>query len=631
MIAIESLLSARLFLSPRRVGKRLYFISNLGGHLSLYAMDWGGSVPEPLLPPDIALQNPDLVGGLPFYVLPKLDKILVMIDQDGDEKYQPMLIPLSGGYPEPAFGGQLANCRVHLADCEAEQNIAYLAVESLAQQINEAFQADLAARRLVSMGQSRWTGHVAGVSDDHSRAIITEGYTSGDDVLYLWTRGQPRRLLYGTPLEKRREGQVPPLTGFGDVEFTSGGRLLLITALFDDAYGLGYLDLAQPDEIKPVQVKGAVHTGSGELIHLDHLSGDRYQLEYNIDGCSWAYEGSFDEASLTLTLDHVVCGQAELSNGVLEALNYEKPADGYALSFSAATSPAQIYTVSGREREIVRVHTRERLLGLPPEWLSPGEDASFESYDGRRISARLYLPAEPLGFKGPRSLVYYIHGGPQSQERPDFTWFSMPLIQFLTLNGLAVFVPNARGSSGYGLNYMKQVDRDWGGADRLDHVHAMGLLRSDKRVDAARAGVVGRSYGGYMTLTLAARHPELWSAACDMFGPYDLLSFSGRIPETWKPYFSVELGDPEKDREMLVERSPSTYMHQIACPLLVIQGKNDPRVVEPESRQVVEDLRAQGKQVDYLMFEDEGHDVLKFKNRVRCYNAITDFFKRHLM
>ncbi len=141
---------------------------------------------------------------------------------------------------------------------------------------------------------------------------------------------------------------------------------------------------------------------------------------------------------------------------------------------------------------------------------------------------------------------------------------------------------------------------------------------------------MGRSYGGYMTLTLAGRHPELWAAACDMFGPYDLFTFMDRIPPTWKPYFAISVGDPEKDRDFLLDRSPRTHMHRIACPLLVIQGQNDPRVVEPESRQVVEDLRAMGKQVDYLVFEDEGHDVLKFQNRVRCYNAITDFFKQHL-
>jgi len=118
----------------------------------------------------------------------------------------------------------------------------------------------------------------------------------------------------------------------------------------------------------------------------------------------------------------------------------------------------------------------------------------------------------------------------------------------------------------------------------------------------------------------------------DMFGPYDLVTFSERIPETWKPYFKMELGDPqnESDRQFLIERSPSTYINQLACPMLVIQGKNDPRVVERESRDVVENLRAAGKNIDYLMFENEGHDVLKFENRVTCYNAITDYFKKHL-
>nr|HMN61915.1 alpha/beta fold hydrolase [Anaerolinea sp.] len=231
---------------------------------------------------------------------------------------------------------------------------------------------------------------------------------------------------------------------------------------------------------------------------------------------------------------------------------------------------------------------------------------------------------------GKRPVVYYIHGGPQGQERPDFAWFSMPLIQYLTLNGFAVFVPNVRGSTGYGLTYTKEVDRDWGGDDRLDHVHAMKMLAQDARLDASRAGVVGRSYGGYMTLTLAGRHPDLWSAAVDMFGPFDLFTFLDRIPETWKPYFKMALGDPAEDHDFLLDRSPKTHLANLACPLLVIQGKNDPRVVEKESHDLVNYLRAEGKTVEYLMFENEGHDVLKYENRVRCYEAITEFFKQTL-
>ena len=103
MAQIESFLSARSFLSPQLVDDRIYFISNLSGQMSLYAMDYGGSVPEPLLPPDIAMQNPHLIGGNSFFVFPKIGKILVMLDKDGDENYQPKLIPITGGYPEPVI------------------------------------------------------------------------------------------------------------------------------------------------------------------------------------------------------------------------------------------------------------------------------------------------------------------------------------------------------------------------------------------------------------------------------------------------------------------------------------------------------------------------------------------------
>ncbi len=102
------------------------------------------------------------------------------------------------------------------------------------------------------------------------------------------------------------------------------------------------------------------------------------------------------------------------------------------------------------------------------------------------------------------------------------------------------------------------------------------------------------------------------------------------MPVTWKPYFAIAVGDPDTEKDFLIERSPRHYIDDIACPLLVIQGQNDPRVIEQESRDVVENLRQQGKEVEYLMFPDEGHDVLKYENRVVCYGAITDFFRKHL-
>jgi pimeloyl-ACP methyl ester carboxylesterase len=636
MVGIESLLSARLFMSPQRVGDRLFFISNLSGRLSLYAMDFGGSVPEPLLPPEIAMQNPVLLLGEPFCVLPEQGQLLVMLDRDGDENYQPMWVPMDGGIPEPAFGESFAQHRVHLVRWDTQRSMAYFHAGSREQPIIEIFQADLQSGETNKIFSSPWASAVIGVNRDHTKAVLLDTFTRGDHAAYLWQQGQAdTQLLVGKPLDQRSNGDSTPLNTFGASEFTESDRgLLFYTSLFEDTYGLAHLALEQGAEPQPVSVAGLSHTGTGEFYNyehgFEHLAENRYLLRYNIDGSSWGYECVFDESVLEMVVSKVLWGEGKLSNGVVQAVHYDEQADGFALAFSTADSPSQIYTIDDGQ---VESHTRERVLGIPQAWMTRGEDASYESFDGLRVSARLYLPSEALDYQGARPLVYYLHGGPQSQERPDFTWFSMPLIQHLTMRGFAVFVPNARGSTGYGLSYTKLVDRDWGGDDRLDHVHAMGLLAQDPRLDTKRAGVVGRSYGGYMSLILAGRHPELWSAAIDMFGPYDLITFSERIPPTWKPYYKLAIGDPEveADRERLTEQSPKTHMHQLACPMLVIQGANDPRVVEQESRDLVEELKEQGKDIEILVFGDEGHDVLKFENRVRCYNEITAFFERHLV
>jgi dipeptidyl aminopeptidase/acylaminoacyl peptidase len=623
---IESLLSARLFVEPHLAGGRLYFISNLSGHLSLFAMDADGGVPEPLLPPQIALQNPELIGGESFVVVPELDLIVVMIDRDGDENYRPFTIPLEGGFPEPLAGDRFEGYRSHLVEVDPETAIAYFAAESREESKIHAIRCHLRTGDVEDLHASSYGAIPVAWTGDHSRVVLQDTYLIGDDVLYEIVDGE-RKVLHGTPIEEREEGRDYPRPGIRSARMTSSDNgLLVVTTVFDDTGTPAYLPL-EGGELEPVAVEGVVHEGVGELERLKHLEGDRFAAVYNIDGVSWVYDASFDEGSRTLTLDRVLIGHGETADGMVHGIDLDEESGEFAASFCTATTPTQLYVIgAGAEQR-----TRERALGLPPQLLSPGEDASFESHDGLRVSARLYLPSPELGYEGARPLVYYVHGGPQGQERPNFAWFSMPLIQILALEGFAVFVPNVRGSTGYGLEYTQRVDRDWGGQDRLDHVHAMTeVLPKDDRVDVERAGVIGRSYGGYMTLTLAGRHPDLWRAAVDMFGPYDLFTFVERLPETWKPYFKLALGDPEKDHDFIVDRSPKTHISNITAPLFVIQGKNDPRVVEQESHDLVDGLRGLGKDVEYLVFEDEGHDVLKLPNRVRCYDAITKFFSQQL-
>lgn len=634
---IQSLLSARLLLSPRISKGRVYFLSDMSGVISLYAMDQSGSIPNPLLPTGLALQNPHLIIGHNYFILPKLNKALVMIDENGNENYQPCFVPLQGGIPEPIFGDMYKDHQIACLDCDIKKNIAYFFHDDRRTSNLECLRVNLATLETTSLGKSIYGNFYNGANPSHSTVILADGYTAGDNVLYILPKSaKERRLLYGTPIDKRTEGQQVKLTGTGTCNFTQDEKgLLLKSTIFKNEGSATYLPLDKPNDVIEVPVQGLRHKGKGELVDIRHVDRTLFLLEYNIDGCSWLYECAYQERrdKRNFAVKRTLCGLPPLDQGVLMGVDYEPNGTkvGYILAFAKANSPAQLYLYSPKGRIDTPVTlSNERVLGVEPKFLSTGEEANYTSFDGLRISARLYLPSKHLGFEGPRPLVLYVHGGPQSQERPDFTWFSMPLIQYLTLNGFAVFVPNVRGSSGYGLKYMKLVDHDWGGDDVKDHVEGLKTLEKDPRIDSTRRAVIGRSYGGYMTLTLAGRHPKLWKAACDMFGPQDLIGFINRLPESWKTGIYLTMGHPEKDRDFLIERSPKTYMKNIKCPMLIIQGRNDPRVLAIESTEVAEYLKANGIDVELLVFEDEGHDVIKFRNKVLCYTKITDFFKKNL-
>jgi pimeloyl-ACP methyl ester carboxylesterase len=639
---LESLLSARRLLSPQMVDDRVYFVSDLSGMYSLFVMDRKGSFPEALLPRGLALQNPHLMNGYNFRVIPQLKKILVMVDKDGDENYQPCFIPITGGIPKPIFGDAYAGQQLSCFDYDKRNAIAYFSIDDRKTPDQETIKVELASLKVTSFGKSIYGNYILGHSRNHDIVILLDVYTANDDVLYIWKKGDKERsLLYGTPLDQREEGKEYPLLGVGQCHFIRQNTgIMFRTTLHDEKGGIGFLDLSNPEKILPVKVAGIQHKGTGELTWLRHIHENEYLIHYNIDGCSWIYVAELNESKTPpqITLHAPILGKSPVSDGVQlgieENINEKtKPVKiDYVAAFTTATSPSQLYLIDPTEK--TEMHTQlsnERILGIDQKYLSPGEDASFKSFDGLDISARLYLPSPALGFKEPFPLILYVHGGPQSQERPDFTWFSMPLIQYFALNGFAVFVPNVRGSTGYGQTYMKMVDHDWGGDDAKDHIEGLKHLEKDKRIDSSRRAVVGRSYGGYMTLWLSSNYPEYWKASCDMFGPYNLFTFLERLPETWQTYFHQALGHPEKDKEFLTERSPATHFHKVKAPMLIIQGANDPRVVEAESADVVEQLRKQGVDVEYLVFEDEGHGFGKTVNLIKAYKTIVAFFKKHLM
>jgi dipeptidyl aminopeptidase/acylaminoacyl peptidase len=279
------------------------------------------------------------------------------------------------------------------------------------------------------------------------------------------------------------------------------------------------------------------------------------------------------------------------------------------------------------ERQELRLLTPAMKGHLPAGAFVSPEFVRIQSFDGLEIPAWLYRPqGGSPGVKVP--VLLSIHGGPEIQERTDYRYSGF--YQYLLSQGVAVLAPNIRGSTGFGIDWQKRIHRDWGGGDLLDMEACVRYLQAQDWVDGSKLAVWGRSYGGFAALSCAARLPQYWACAVDFCGPSNLVTFTRSVPPQWKPMVRAWIGDPDEDAELLTLRSPITYVDQIRCPLMVLQGAMDARVVQAESDQMVQRLRELGRPVEYVLFEDEGHELMKQSNQIKGYRLMAEFLLKHL-
>lgn len=353
------------------------------------------------------------------------------------------------------------------------------------------------------------------------------------------------------------------------------------------------------------------------------LSADGRRLLWTLNesGRSQLHLRDSDQASLRV---------AGLPIGVIEYMKLSPDGETLALRINSATAPAEVYLLTlGKVGALTTPHLRRltvgMLGGLEPSDLIAPELVRYKTFDGREVPAWLYRP-HGASQTNPAPVVVSVHGGPEAQERVEYH----ALYQYLLARGIGVLAPNIRGSTGYGKSYQKLIHRDWGGAELRDLQATAEYARALPWADGKRLGVYGGSFGGFATLSAVTRLPEYWAAAVDIVGPSNLLTFVRSVPPTWRRMMAAWVGDPDDDAEMLRERSPITHVEHIQTPLLVLQGANDPRVVRAESDQMVETLRRQGREVEYVVFDDEGHGFTKRVNLLRAYHLTADFFERRL-
>jgi dipeptidyl aminopeptidase/acylaminoacyl peptidase len=246
-----------------------------------------------------------------------------------------------------------------------------------------------------------------------------------------------------------------------------------------------------------------------------------------------------------------------------------------------------------------------------------------DAADGFTIEGWLYRPP---GLEGPLPTVMHLHGGPEAQDRPGFN----ALFQALVAEGIAVFAPNVRGSTGYGRSFECADDGPLRyGAISDVAACAVHLLRTGIAVPG-RLACAGRSYGGYLTLAALTFHPELFAAGVDICGMSDLLTFYAHT-EAWIAAVAVpKYGDPIRDAELLADLSPLRRFHRLRAPLLAVHGMNDRNVPVSESSQAIDVARAKGIDAELLLFPDEGHEIVGAEGKLRFVTAVVSFLKEHL-
>jgi len=300
--------------------------------------------------------------------------------------------------------------------------------------------------------------------------------------------------------------------------------------------------------------------------------------------------------------------------------------DGSKILFphESGSTPPDYWVFDRSSRAATRL-TRFAVASIDPTRLPKTQIVHYQSADGTVISALVWLPFN-LARDGHAAAVVLPHGGPTGQTTDRFDQTATALAS----RGYVVIAPNPRGSTGYGKAFEAANHRDLGGGDLEDEIAGARFLVATGYVDAARIGITGGSYGGYMTLMAVAKTPNLWAAGVEEYGIVNWFSMYEQGSPTLRHYQVGLLGDPTKDKAVYEAASPLTYLKNTKAPLLVLQGENDPRVPREEAAQIVATLKQSGRVVDAHYYPDEGHGFSKRENQIDALERTVAWFDRYL-
>lgn len=578
-------------------GKNVLLATDKSGVFNAVALPVAGGDPTPLT---------TSTGAATFAIsyFPDDDRVLVSSDGGGDELHHIYVRNADGSLKDLTPGDKL---NADLIGWSGDGKTFWVQSNERDPQMFDvyAYDASTFARKMVFQNSGFFP---AAISPDGHWLALSKQNSSADSDIYLadLTKPPTQKPVLITPNDAT--------IAYGTYEFTPDSKqLVYATDEFGEFTQAWTYDLATKD-------KAELLKADWDVMFVTYSKSGRYRVS-----------AINDDASTRLTiLDQTTGKPVELTGipaGDIGSVRFDRDETHIAFTVASDTSPADVFVADLATGAAKRLTTN-----LNPEIaeadLVDGEVVRYKSFDGLDIPAILFKPKNASA-DAPVPAVVDVHGGPGGQNRKGYS----AMYQHLVNHGFAVLRVNNRGSSGYGKTFFHMDDRKHGEVDLDDVVYGKKYLQSLDWVQKDKIAILGGSYGGYMVAAALAFRPEEFAAGVDIFGVTNWVRTLKSIPPWWgaqRDSLYDELGYPAKEEERLTRISPLFHTANITKPMLVIQGHNDPRVLQVESDELVANVKKNGVPVEYIIFPDEGHGFLRKENRITASNAYLAFLNQYL-
>ena len=576
-------------------GKSILISNDSSGVFNAYALPVAGGAPVAVS------RSPDNATFAASF-FPADDRVLYTADKGGDELDHVFVREADGSVRDLTPGEKV---KADFLGWSADGKTFWVTSNERDPEMFDIYAYDAGdyARKMIFQNEGY---NIGAISRDGRHVALVKERTSADNNLHLVD------LSAASPEPKlitEHQGNI----SYGVYDFTPDGRALIYATNEAGEWNQAWTyDLAGG-------AKAPLIAADWDVMYVSHSPSGRYRVSaVNAD------------ASTALTLQDASGKKVTLTGvpeGDIGGVRFNRDETMIAFTVASDTSPSDIFVAdlaTGQARRL----TKALSPAIDENQLVEATVARFKSYDGLEVPGILYRPREASA-SNPVPALVWVHGGPGGQSRKGYS----AAIQHLVNNGYAVYAINNRGSSGYGKTFFHLDDKRHGDVDLKDVVASKAYLQGLDWVADDRIGIIGGSYGGYMVAAALAFEPEVFDAGVNIFGVTNWVRTLESIPPYWAAFRESlydEMGDPETDATRHRAISPLFHAKNIVKPMLVVQGANDPRVLQVESDEIVAAVKANNVPVDYLLFPDEGHGFLRKQNRIDASEAYLKFLDTHL-